>query len=102
MEPDQGPAVPDGSPADAQGADYNNDEGHATDLASADRDRIPLTRVSCWARRPKSRCPRAEAPAYKLLESRILSSFVFFDTTRWDSLESIRSRLETALLHRSG
>ena len=27
MEPDQKPAAPDGSPADAQGADYNNDEG---------------------------------------------------------------------------
>ena len=35
MEPDQKPAAPDSSPADAQGADYNydNDEGHATDLA---------------------------------------------------------------------
>ena len=31
MEPDQKPAAPDGSPTDAQGADYNNDEGHATD-----------------------------------------------------------------------
>ena len=26
MEPDQKPAAPDGSPADAQGADYNDDE----------------------------------------------------------------------------
>ena len=33
MEPDQKPAAPDGSLADAQGADYNSDEGHATDLA---------------------------------------------------------------------
>ena len=48
MEPDQKPAVSDGSSADAQGADYN-DEGHATDLASPDRDRNLLTRVSCWA-----------------------------------------------------
>ena len=31
MAPDQKPAAPDGSPADAQGADYNDDEGHATD-----------------------------------------------------------------------
>ena len=31
MEPDQKPAAPDGSPADAQGADNNDDEGHATD-----------------------------------------------------------------------
>ena len=31
MKPDQKPAALDGSPADAQGADYNNDEGHATD-----------------------------------------------------------------------
>ena len=45
------------------------------------RDRNPLTRVSCWARRPRSRCPCAEAPAYKFLESRVLSSFVFSDTT---------------------
>ena len=28
-EPGQKPAAPDSSPADAQGADYNNDEGHA-------------------------------------------------------------------------
>ena len=27
MEPDQKPAAPDSSPADAQGADYNGDEG---------------------------------------------------------------------------
>ena len=81
MKPDQKPAAPDGFPADAQGADYNSDEGHATDLASLDRDRNPLTQVSCWARRPRSRCPCAEAPAYKFLESRVLSSFVFLDTT---------------------
>ena len=31
MEADQKPAAPDGSPSAAQGADYNNDEGHATD-----------------------------------------------------------------------
>ena len=37
MEPDQKPAAPDGSPADAQGADYNNDEGHATDVASPEQ-----------------------------------------------------------------
>ena len=35
MEPDQKPAAPDGSPADAQGADCNDDEGHATDLRFA-------------------------------------------------------------------
>ena len=34
MEPGQKPAVSDGSPAGAQGADYNDDEGHASDLAS--------------------------------------------------------------------
>ena len=81
MEPDQKLAAPDGSPADAQGADYNNDEGHATDLASPDRDRNPLTRVSCWAHRPRSRRSCAEAPAYKLLEWRVLSSFLFLDMT---------------------
>ena len=32
-EPGQNPAAPDSSLADAQGADYNNDEGHAADLA---------------------------------------------------------------------
>ena len=58
-----------------------NDEGHATDLASPDRGHNPLTRVSCWARRPRSRRLCAEAPAYKFLESRVLSSFVFLDTT---------------------
>ena len=63
-----------------QGADYN-DEGHAPDLAPPDRDRNPLTRVSCWSRRPRSRRPCAEALAYKLLESWVLSSFVFLDTT---------------------
>ena len=57
------------------------DEGHATDLASPDRDRNPLTRVSCWARRARSRQLCAEAPAYKFLGSRVLSSFVFLDTT---------------------
>ena len=70
------------SPADAQDADYNDDERHATDLPSPDRDRNPLTWVSCWARRPRSRRPCAEVPAYKFLESRVLSSFVFLDTTR--------------------
>ena len=54
MEPDQKPAAPDGSPADAQGADYNNDEGHAPDFASPDRDRNPLTRVSCWSQNSPS------------------------------------------------
>ena len=44
-------------------------------------DRNPLTRVSCWARRRRSRRPCAEAPAHKFLESPILSSFVFLDTT---------------------
>ena len=85
MEPDQKPAAPDGSSADAQGADYN-DEGHATDLASPDRDRNPLIRVSCWARRARSRRSCAEAPAYKFLGSRVLSSFVFLDTTRTGGL----------------
>ena len=33
MESDQTPAPRDRSPDDAQGADYNNDEGHASDLA---------------------------------------------------------------------
>ena len=83
--------LPRGSPADAQGADYNNDEGHATDVASPDRDRNPLTRVSCWARRPRSRRQCAEAPAYKLLESRVLSSFVFLDTTRHHEIEMCHS-----------
>ena len=59
MEPDQKPAAPDGSLADAQGADYNSDEGHATDLALPNRDRNPLTRVSCWACQPRLRRPCA-------------------------------------------
>ena len=42
MEPDQKPAAPDGSPADAQGADYNNDEGHATDPP------MGASAVKCW------------------------------------------------------
>ena len=50
MESDQKPAVPDGSSADAPGADYNNDEGHATDLASTgaifQRDWYPLVPCS--------------------------------------------------------
>ena len=57
MEPDQKPAVSDGSPAHAQGADYNNDEGHATDLASTgaifQRDWYPLgTDLRRRSRRP--------------------------------------------------
>ena len=46
---------------------------NATDLASPDRDRNPLTRVSCCTRRPRSRRLCAEAPAYKFLESPVLS-----------------------------
>ena len=42
MEPDQKPAALDGSPADAQGADYNNDEGHATDAP------MGASAVKCW------------------------------------------------------
>ena len=43
MEPDQKPAAPDGSPADAQGADDNDDdEGHATDAP------MGASAVKCW------------------------------------------------------
>ena len=42
MEPDQKPAAPDGSLAAAQGADYNNDEGHATDPP------MGASAVKCW------------------------------------------------------
>ena len=57
MESDQKPAVPDGSSADAPGADYNDDEGHATDLASTgaifQRDWYPLgTDLRRKSRRP--------------------------------------------------
>ena len=40
--PDQKPAALDGSPADAQSADYNNDEGHATDAP------MGASAVKCW------------------------------------------------------
>ena len=50
-------------------------------VLAQDGDRNPLTRVSCWARRPRSRRPCAQAPAYKFLELRVLSPFVFLDTT---------------------
>ena len=42
MEPDQKPAALDGSPADAQDADYNNDEGHATYAP------MGASAVKCW------------------------------------------------------
>ena len=42
VEPDQKPSAPDGSPVDAQGADYNNDEGHATDPP------MGASVVKCW------------------------------------------------------
>ena len=50
-------------------------------VLAQDGDHNPLTRVSCWARWPRSRRLCAEVRAYKFLESRVLSSFVFLDTT---------------------
>ena len=71
---------------DARVPTINDDEGHATDLASPDRDGSLLPRVSCWARRPRSRRPYAEVSAYKFFASPVLSSFVFMDATRTGGL----------------
>ena len=43
---------------------------------------LPATRMLGWARWPRSQRLCAEVRAYKFLESRVLSSFVFLDTTR--------------------